>query len=389
MKPVFQVIRRATGAGAFSAPVAVDHYVGADSVPADARIRMTKAAADCLEFSWDWYRLLEQTVLSKSGNRAYFHVLRVAGVPAVILPLAAPANTLGQSATALGNFYTTLYAPYLAPEVTVEQLTLLLRHVKRVAGGRPSLRLAPMDRQAPGYALLRRALRRAGFVSFEFFCFGNWYLRPAADWDEYLCSRDAKLRYAIRKMGERLTAKGARIEILTTREEVATATSAYERVYAASWKRAEPFEAFIPGLIELCAAQGALRMGIIWLGERPIAAQLWILTGKRISIYKVAYDEEFKSFSPGTVLTATLMRHALQNDSVHEVDYLMGDDPYKRNWMTDRRERWGLIAFNPMTIRGSAALALESFNRLGRSCLQRLDTLKGRFLNASDREGLR
>ncbi len=36
---------------------------------------------------------------------------------------------------------------------------------------------------------------------------------------------------------------------------------------------------------------------------------------------------------------------------VLDVDYLTGDDPYKKDWMTHRRERWGITAFNPRTPR--------------------------------------
>jgi CelD/BcsL family acetyltransferase involved in cellulose biosynthesis len=49
------------------------------------------------------------------------------------------------------------------------------------------------------------------------------------------------------------------------------------------------------------------------------------------------------------------MRHALDVDKVREVDYLTGDDPYKRNWMSHRRERWGIAAFDPRRPRGIAA----------------------------------
>jgi len=46
------------------------------------------------------------------------------------------------------------------------------------------------------------------------------------------------------------------------------------------------------------------------------------------------------------------MQHALDIDRVHEVDYLTGDDAYKKDWMSARRERWGMVAFNPRTPRG-------------------------------------
>ena len=77
-----------------------------------------------------------------------------------------------------------------------------------------------------------------------------------------------------------------------------------------------------------------------------------LLSPRRTYIFKLAYDEEYAKWSAGTVLTAHLMRHSLEQDRVIEIDYLTGDDAYKKSWMTARRERVGLIAGNPRSARG-------------------------------------
>lgn len=41
------------------------------------------------------------------------------------------------------------------------------------------------------------------------------------------------------------------------------------------------------------------------------------------------------------------MQHVLEVDKVDEADYLSGDDAYKKDWMSRRRERWGLLTLNP------------------------------------------
>ena len=121
---------------------------------------------------------------------------------------------------------------------------------------------------------------------------------------------------------------------------------------------------FVPGLIRCCAQQGWLRLGVVWLQEQPVAAQLWIVAHGKAAIYKLAYDEAFKALGSGTVLTARLMRQVLEHDGVAEVDYLMGDDAYKRSWMSHRRERRGLVAHNPRTLRGLTGAARETLARL-------------------------
>lgn len=82
------------------------------------------------------------------------------------------------------------------------------------------------------------------------------------------------------------------------------------------------------------------------------------------NIYKVAYDEAFKAYTPGTLVTAMMMQHVIETDKVSKVDYLMGDDPYKKTWMSERQERWGIIAYNPRSIGGLFELCREALGRL-------------------------
>jgi CelD/BcsL family acetyltransferase involved in cellulose biosynthesis len=121
----------------------------------------------------------------------------------------------------------------------------------------------------------------------------------------------------------------------------------------------EPFPQFVRGWARTCAENGWLRLGVAWLGDAPIAAQFWFTLHRRAYIFKLAYDEAHTKLSAGTVLSAHLFRHALEVDRVVEMDYLTGDDGYKKSWMTHRRERIGLLACNLRTPRGLAAAAAE------------------------------
>ena len=50
-----------------------------------------------------------------------------------------------------------------------------------------------------------------------------------------------------------------------------------------------------------------------------------------------------------------MMAHVIEQDGVSTVDYLTGDDNYKRDWMSTRRERRGIAAYNTGTPPGLAA----------------------------------
>lgn len=125
----------------------------------------------------------------------------------------------------------------------------------------------------------------------------------------------------------------------------------------------------MPGLIRMAADQGQLRLGLLWLEGEVVAAQVWIVTAGKAHIFKLAYQAGFERFSVGSVLTAALMQHVMDVDGVREVDYLTGDDSYKKDWMSHRRERVGLIAFDRSRLRGCMAWARHSAGKLYRRCL--------------------
>ncbi|MBL8482108.1 MAG: GNAT family N-acetyltransferase, partial [Rhodocyclaceae bacterium] len=129
---------------------------------------------------------------------------------------------------------------------------------------------------------------------------------------------------------------------------------------------------FIPGLVRMLAETGRLRLGIAWLDDKPIAAQIWVVNHGKAGIYKVGFDEAYAAYSPGTLLTAHLMERVIDVEHVREVDYYIGDDAYKNTWMTHRRERWGIIAFNPRHATGVWRLGREIAGRLAKSVIRGL-----------------
>src|SRR5687767_13722369 len=134
---------------------------------------------------------------------------------------------------------------------------------------------------------------------------------------------------------------------------------AYEKVFAKSWKKPEPYGSFVRQWALICARNNWLRLGVAWLGDLPIAAQFWFTMHGRASIFKLAYDEEYSQLSAGTVLSAHMFSHALDVDRVLEIDYLTGDDAYKQSWMTQRRQRSGILACNTMTLCGLHTVAQD------------------------------
>jgi CelD/BcsL family acetyltransferase involved in cellulose biosynthesis len=342
---------------------AVEVFRHPDALPADVRQFMERAEERNIGFGFAWYSNLARTVYA-GQDRLRFYALRRGGKLLAVLPLRAERARFGWRMHSLSNFYTTLYEPVLAPDLKADSLLPLLAAVRDEYRGAGSMMLAPMAPGSHAYLVLLEALSMDRWFPFEFFGFGNWYEPVRGTWAQYLAARKGNLRSTIKRMDKKLAAEGGTLEVVTSPEAMPKAIAAYEQVYAASWKKPEPFPDFMPGLMQTCAEKGVLRLGLAWLNGQPIAAQAWIVAHGRAEIYKVAYDEQFKAFAPGTLLTATLMEHVIEVDRVSEVDYLIGDDAYKRNWMSERRERWGIVAYNMRSLPGLAGFAREALGRI-------------------------
>lgn len=226
------------------------------------------------------------------------------------------------------------------------------------SGHRPdAIRIWPFDRHAAlGHALLA-ALREAGYIvqTYEN-SFNRFEDTAGLDYATYFARRSANMRYNVRRR-QRALEKQGRLEmrLITEPEDLAAAIPDYIAVSRASWKSpASMYSLETLGLIQLCAAKGCLRLGILRIDGVAAATQFWILSGGTAHCARLAYDEGYKKLAVGVVLTNFMIAHLLDRDHVGRLDYGYGRDEYKRGWMKDAREYFGIIAFNPSTWRGRA-----------------------------------
>jgi CelD/BcsL family acetyltransferase involved in cellulose biosynthesis len=114
---------------------------------------------------------------------------------------------------------------------------------------------------------------------------------------------------------------------------------------------------------------GLLRLGVWSIGMAPVAAQFWVVRAGHAIVLKLAHDEAFRAHSPGTVLTAMMLRHLLDQEHVARIDFGRGDDAYKQGWAEQRQQRIGLLLVNPWHPAGIAALLRHAGGRM-RTALQ-------------------
>lgn len=319
-----------------------------------------------VQYGADWLANLASHALSQHES-AVIYTGRAASDDFVALPL--KRDTRSGQMHALGNFYTSAYSPVIrsrAPERLLNALFRYLAKTEKVTG----ITLSPLDRDAPVFGQLHSALAQSGWKGIHSYaCLGNWtHELNGASYEQYLAERPPRLNNTInRRTRQFLSDDRGRLDLITGGDRLEASITDFVTVYNRSWKQEEPFPEFVPALLRLAARRGWLRLGIACLDGSPVASQAWLVAGDTAYIFKLAHDEAFKQFSPGTVLTAFMMRHVIDEDRVSKIDFLSGDDNYKRDWMSARGDRYGIAAYNPSTFRGSAMIAARS----ARSILRR------------------
>ncbi len=328
-------------------------------LPPDCQAFLTRAAGIFAGRTW-WDLVLAHAI--PAGSAASFVTVRVAGVIVALVPML----RTGERLAGLTTPYTCDYAPLLAAGADHATRVAAMAAFGRFCRHHGVVRLDSLPAEWDGMADLEAGVRQASLYPLRFDHFGNWYEDVAGlDWPAYLLGRTGALRETIRRRLRRAEKiAGVRFDLFTQPAEMDRAAEAFESVYARSWKDAEPFPTFNVALMRTMALDGGLRLGVWSIGTEPVAVQLWVVRAGKAIVLKLAHDEAYKTHSPGTVLTALMLRHLLDQEHVTQIDFGRGDDGYKQGWATQRRQRIGLLLVNPWRLAGAIALLRHAAGRI-------------------------
>ncbi len=334
-------------------------YATIDQLPPEARQLLDAAAGIFSSPTW-WNTVLSHAM--PHGAEACFIVVRITGRIAALCPMLQTHGRLASLTTPYSCEYTPLLAAGLDQPDRLAAMTAFAR-LCRSAG---TVRLDALPAEWSGLADLEAGARQARLHTLRFKHFGNWHEDVTAlDWSAYLQRRPGALRETIRRRLRRAEKlPDARFDLFTQPAEIDQAAAAFEAVYRKSWKDAEPHPTFNAALIQALAALGLLRLGVWSVGADPVAVQLWAVKCGQAIVLKLAHDEACKIHSPGTVLTALMLRHLLDQEHITHVDFGRGDDTYKQGWATQRQQRIGVLLVNPLTPSGAAALLRHAAGHL-------------------------
>lgn len=236
------------------------------------------------------------------------------------------------------------------------------------------LRLAWLRGDSRATAITGSALESAGYRILVRPQVASPYLTLPATFEEVLASRSSNLRQQWRRRRRALARKGdLRLRVTTGGDELERDLHTFLALEASGWKgreataiKSEPrtlrlYRTFARG----AAARGVLRLYLLELDGRAIAADLGCVAGGIGFLVKTGFDEADARHAPGLVLRGEVLRASIE-EGLAGYDFLGGPDPYKLRWTDDLRPRVELHAY-----RGVAGVAFSTYQRAIRPILAR------------------
>ncbi len=233
-------------------------------------------------------------------------------------------------------------------EKRVQQVEQLLHYFKQHGSAWDYLDLYGLQSENGNTEQIVEATERCGLRSTRTVAYQNCYQDIINQSVEaYMQARPSTVRKNAPYYRRKMQREGElQFRLITTGEHIDTVMDSYYQLYAKSWKQSEDLgPTFHRDLAKIAVDKGWLRLGFLDFNEIPIACQLWLVQGATAYVLKVFYDQAYKHYSPGTVLTERILQTLLEQDKVTTIDYLQGDEPYKRDWVSQQRKREHLVVY--------------------------------------------
>ena len=309
-----------------------------DEVERDAGNALERSAQPSLFDRLSWFRLIDK--YTPEGRTLVVRAQNGASRAWLFL------SVNGSNADALANWYCFRYAPVVHGENgAAPPLEDLVGGLRRA--GIRRLFLLPTGEEDELIAALKRKrwLTRRSLVN------ANWRIgTKGMSFEDYWATRPSRLRNTAKRR-----AKATKFDIVIHDRFDDDAWRDYQEVYDASWKPEEGSRALMRHFAEQEGEAGTLRIGLAYHEGKAVAGQVWTVERRLAIIHKLAYREDARHLSPGTVLSVDMFRRALDVDKVEAIDFGIGDHPYKAEWMSEKRPLYAITAYDllhPMGVAG-------------------------------------
>jgi hypothetical protein len=330
--------------------------------------------ARLFELTLPWLAATEEFMLPENSQvivHCLYHTItgqeRVLNIAwPLIHSLSGESKSSSEKITSLTSFYSSVAEPIFFNSPSKEAMYQLLSNIDKKHHWH-SMQLGAFEEGIVAQALVEYFPYQRIFSKTD-----NVYQTGISDYASYYQQRPSQLRNTIKRREKKLAkAHQYRTEIITDINAFSATFTAYKMIYQHSWKGDEYSFNFIERVCLAALAENKLRLGILFVDDEPAAAQLWFLQSTyddnatkgnsgqlhtTASIFKLAYTPKYQHYSVGSILSLALSEHVISKDHVNSIEFGMGSEPYKKDWLTDKRTRQSYQIFNPTSIYGKLAI---------------------------------
>lgn len=239
--------------------------------------------------------------------------------------------------------------PLIHPDHEPDAWRVLLKLLAKLRGGKwRNVTLHNVRDNAPCRTLLPDLAQEAGFTIEAKVTEHCPTLALPKTWDDYLATLDAHERKETRrKINKAITKGNARlVRCPPDRAEIAKAlVYALALMEQAPGEKGEAVRRTLRPLLEKAAppliTSGQLWLTTLYVNDDPAACTLQFPHASGPMLYNCGYDNSKREWSPGVVLTAEIIRQAIESGAP-TFDLLRGQEPYKYKLGAVDRPLWML-----------------------------------------------
>jgi hypothetical protein len=275
------------------------------------------------------------------------------------------------------GMYAATYGPLLDPTLGIAGLRTIAAAVTGESPAFDVLRFDGLDPSSVEFSALWVALRERGMLLQRFANFASWAEGVRGlSFENYLARRPPCIRDVAERglAGSALSSK-IDFELVTEATDLARPLIDYALVDLQSASPPEVYPDSIAEVVQVAAAHGYLRFGLLYVNNRPAAAQIWVVAGGTATNWRQRHVAQFDRLPIQASLTVAMLRHLFDADKIDQIEFSRdssSSDVEPQHWLTNCRERVGLIAVNRRTGKGLLAGARHIGGHAAISAVRRI-----------------
>ncbi len=172
------------------------------------------------------------------------------------------------------------------------------------------------------------------------------YVDTSGDFDAFLDTVNKKFRRNVQRLERKAVESCGTVKLVMSRPaEKDAAFEQFLRLESSGWKgrattsisQDEAIRNFYWEIVDSFSKRGWIDLSFLRAGDNVVAGYIGVRFGGRLTLLKIAFDENFSSIGPGTVLMKHVLQGAFEDESINEVDCLTYF-AWNSNWNMRKRE---------------------------------------------------